>query len=71
MPTPATVTISSLGSVASPPDLFFYGSSKACLDRLTTALEAEAGGSGVTFNSVQVVDFPDLVALGALREPTS
>jgi 3-oxoacyl-[acyl-carrier protein] reductase len=48
------LNVSSGASVAAPPDLFFYGASKACLDRLTLALDAEAGGRGVTFNSVQV-----------------
>lgn len=48
------LNVSSGASVGSPPDLFAYGSSKQCLDRLTVALDAELGGRGVAVNSVQV-----------------
>lgn len=48
------LNVSSGASAGSPPDLFMYGSSKALLDRLTTDLEAEAGGRGVAFNAVRV-----------------
>lgn len=48
------LNVSSGASNGGPPDLFMYGSSKHCLDRLTVSLHAEAGGRGVAFNAVQV-----------------
>ncbi|MBW8826009.1 MAG: SDR family oxidoreductase [Acidobacteria bacterium] len=48
------LNVSSGASNGGPPDLFMYGSSKQCLDRLTVNLHAEAGDRGVAFNAVQV-----------------
>jgi len=48
------LNVSSGAAVGSTPDLFMYGSSKAAVDGLTTALHTEAGGKGVAFNAVRV-----------------
>ena len=48
------LNVSSAAAVAAPPDLFLYGSSKACIEQLTLALDREDGGRGVAFNDVRI-----------------